>query len=71
MEDIKELYSDNIRDSHWLGEVMDNEDPLLLGRCRIKVFGKFDNISTENIPWATPQNRMLPGSHAVPLPPLE
>jgi hypothetical protein len=66
MKDIKEIYNDNIRDTHWLGEVMDNEDPLLNGRCKIKVFGKFDNISTENIPWATPQNRMLPGSHAVP-----
>tara|TARA_Y100000813_G_C24161858_1_gene352414 strand:- start:1304 stop:1990 length:687 start_codon:yes stop_codon:yes gene_type:complete len=66
MKDIKEIYNDNIRDTHWLGEVMDNEDPLLNGRCRIKVFGKFDNISTENLPWATPQNRMTPGSHAVP-----
>ena len=66
MKDIKEIYNDNIRDTHWLGEVMDNEDPLLNGRCRIKVFGKFDNISTENLPWATPQNRMIPGSHAVP-----
>tara|TARA_B000000441_G_C21740203_1_gene353112 strand:- start:62 stop:790 length:729 start_codon:yes stop_codon:yes gene_type:complete len=63
---LKDLYVDNLRDTHWLGEVMDNEDPLLEGRCRIKVFGKFDKLATEDIPWATPQNRMVPGSYAVP-----
>ena len=46
MQEAKDIYNDNIRDTHWLGEVMDNEDPLLQGRCKIKVFGKFDNIST-------------------------
>jgi hypothetical protein len=66
MNDVKELYSDNIRDTHWLGEVVDNSDPLLNGRCKIKVFGKFDKISTAAIPWATPQNRNIPGAHAVP-----
>lgn len=66
MQEAKDIYNDNIRDTHWLGEVMDNEDPLLQGRCKIKVFGKFDNISTINLPWATPQNRMTPGAHAVP-----
>ena len=66
MQEARDIYNDNIRDTHWLGEVMDNEDPLLNGRCKIKVFGKFDNISTVNLPWATPQNRMTPGSHAVP-----
>lgn len=61
-----ELFRDNLRDSHWIGEVVENEDPLLQGRCRVKVFGKFDKLPTEAIPWATPQNRELPGTHAVP-----
>ena len=66
MSTIKELGKDNIRDTHWIGEVVDNEDPLLNGRCKIKVFGKFDLLPAESIPWASPMNRDLPGSHAVP-----
>lgn len=31
-----ELFKDNIRDGHWLGEVVVNEDPLNQGRCRVK-----------------------------------
>lgn len=62
----KELINDNIRDTHWLGEVMDNQDPLMNGRCKVKVFGKFDTIPVEAIPWASPMNRMTPGHHVVP-----
>lgn len=61
-----ELFKDNLRDTHWLGEVVVNEDPLLKGRCRIKVFGKFDLIPDEFIPWASPMNRDSVGSHHIP-----
>jgi hypothetical protein len=64
--DNKELYKDNIRDSHWIGEVVDNADPSNLGRCRVKVFGKFDQLPNEAIPWATPMNRDQVGAHSVP-----
>lgn len=61
-----ELGADNIRDTHWLGEVADNKDPLNNGRCRVRVFGKFDTIPTSSIPWASPSNMMTPGQHTVP-----
>jgi hypothetical protein len=61
-----ELGADNIRDTHWLGEVVDNKDPLNNGRCRVRVFGKFDNIPASNIPWASPSNVVIPGQHTVP-----
>ncbi len=61
-----ELFRDNLRDAHWLGEVVDIEDPLLQGRARVKVYGKFDKLPNEAIPWATPQNREAPGMHVVP-----
>ena len=61
-----ELGSDNIRDTHWLGEVVDNNDPLKNGRCRVRVYGKFDNIPTDAIPWAAPSNTHAPGQHFVP-----
>mgnify|MGYP001095221995 CR=1 FL=1 len=64
--DQKELFKDNLRDTHWIGEVVDNVDPNKLGRCRIKVFGKFDLLETQDIPWAIPSNTMIHGSFAVP-----
>jgi hypothetical protein len=61
-----ELFKDNIRDGHWLGEVVVNEDPLNQGRCRVKVIGKFDKLTDDAIPWATPMNRDQVGAHSVP-----
>lgn len=61
-----ELYKDNLRDTHWLGEVVDNADPKNLGRCRVKVYGKFDQLPDEAIPWATSMTRDHVGSHAIP-----
>ena len=62
----KELDKDNIRETHWIGEVVDNADPKFLGRCRVKVFGKFDKLPNDAIPWATPMNRDFVGSHHTP-----
>lgn len=62
----RELIHDNLRDTHWIGEVVDNADPLAKGRCRIKVFGKFDKLPTEAIPWASPMVRTGVGVHVVP-----
>lgn len=63
---MKDLFRDNLRDTHWIGEVVDNTDPNKQGRCRIKVFGKFDLLETQDIPWAFPSNTMTPGAFAVP-----
>ena len=62
----KELFKDNLRDTHWLGEVVDTTDPKTLGRCRIKVFGKFDLLDIEDIPWAVPSNAVISGGYSVP-----
>jgi hypothetical protein len=62
----KELDKDNIRETHWIGEVVDNADPKFLGRCRVKVFGKFDKLPNDAIPWATPMNCDFVGSHNPP-----
>jgi hypothetical protein len=39
----------------FLGVVVDNDDPKKIGRCRIRVFGKFDDLDDADIPWATPR----------------
>jgi predicted chitinase len=51
---------------NWIGEVVDNADPLKNGRCKIKVYGRFDNIPKDSIPWASPMNRLLGGQHTMP-----
>ena len=53
---------DVLRQFDWLGEVVDIEDPLKDGRVKIKVFGKFDELETELIPWATPYTTFTGGS---------
>jgi hypothetical protein len=59
---VRNLVNDNLDITPWLGEVVDIEDPLKIGRIRIKVFGKFDEIPTEDIPWAYPANNVTAGS---------
>jgi hypothetical protein len=36
----------------YLGKIVDNKDPLYQGRAKISVFGVFDEITTEDLPWA-------------------
>lgn len=38
----------------YIGVVENNNDPRRLGRCKIRVFDVFDNLPTEDIPWASP-----------------
>lgn len=45
---------DDLRLMEFLGVVVDNEDPKKIGRCRIRVFGKFDDIADGDLPWASP-----------------
>lgn len=58
----KDYYEDNLKDSDWLGEVVDIEDPKMIGRVRVKVFGKFDDLETNMIPWARPANNVTSAS---------
>lgn len=40
--------------STYMGVVEDIDDPNYEGRCRIRVFSVFDDLPTEDIPWAVP-----------------
>jgi hypothetical protein len=46
------LKKSNAEISHYLGVVVDNKDPEFKGRAKIKVFGVFDDLKNEEIPWA-------------------
>jgi hypothetical protein len=36
----------------YLGKIVDNRDPLYQGRAKINVFGVFDDLPVEDLPWA-------------------
>jgi len=44
------------------GKVLDNLDPDELGRLKIQVLGVFDEIESEDIPWAIPAYPIFSGS---------
>lgn len=66
--------NDNLLGTSWVGEVIDIEDPLQIGRIRVRVFGKFDTrenpydvnskyiIPDDAIPWAYPSGYFSGGS---------
>lgn len=45
---------DDLREMTFLGVVVDVNDPKKIGRCRVRVFGKFDDIADGDLPWASP-----------------
>jgi hypothetical protein len=54
--------TDNLREMNFLGVVVDINDPQKIGRCKIRVFGKFDDIADEDLPWANPQSPLSFGT---------
>jgi len=48
----KNMVIDDLKTMHLYGEVVDINDPEKRGRARIRVFGKFDDLDNEDIPWA-------------------
>jgi len=70
----KNFMDESLKATQWVGVVEDNSDPLFEGRCKIRVFGKFDQrsgddglsgdfiIPTENLPWSRPYNSGTGGS---------
>lgn len=44
----------------WVGVVEKRDDPLGLGRCRVRIFGwhtdNLEELPTDSLPWATPAN---------------
>ena len=53
----------------YIGVVLDNNDPLQFGRCKIRVHGLHDDILTDYLPWAMPEFSLafsIKGSFMVP-----
>lgn len=70
----KDLRSDNLKGTQWIGIVENTDDELLEGRCKIRVLGKMDQkidptdtnsdfiLSTDDLPWARPSTVSSGGS---------
>lgn len=48
------FYEDDLSTTEFLGEIIEVNDPEILGRCKIRVFGKFDELDNDSLPWAFP-----------------
>ena len=58
----------------YVGQVIFNEDPTFTGRCKIRVFGLFDGLPDENIPWFSPVNSTIfstNGSGSISVPKID
>lgn len=80
MQDIKEYHLKELNDllrqfaalktsdvakGHHFGNVVDNNDPGKLGRCKVRVRGVFDGLPDSDLPWAVPDFN-LEGNFSVP-----
>lgn len=59
---MKNILNDDLFNTTWLGEVVDINDPKKEGRIKVKVFGKFDQLSNDDIPWCYPGTNIVSGS---------
>jgi hypothetical protein len=50
----------------WVGEVIDNNDKLKLGRIKIKIYGKYDTFPDSDIPWSIPYSQLTTGTLIIP-----
>jgi hypothetical protein len=60
------MFRDTTVGTIWIGEVINTTDPLKLGRVKIRVFGKYDILDEEVIPWSIPYNQLSSGTVIIP-----
>ena len=47
-------FQEELVGTEWMGIIVNTSDELFMGRCKVRVFEKFDEISDEDLPWAFP-----------------
>lgn len=56
--EFRNLFNNDFGEKEWVGEVVDNDDPEKMLRCKVRVYSLFDNLSVDMIPWAFPSAQM-------------
>ena len=59
-------FKDELIGTIWIGTVIRTDDPLQLGRVKIKIFSKYDELEEDVIPWAIPYNQLSTGTCIIP-----
>lgn len=60
------MFKDLTLGTVWIGSVINTADPLQLGRVKIRIFGKYDELDEEVIPWSIPYNQLSSGTVIIP-----
>jgi len=60
------MSTEELKHQIFVGVVEDNNDPKRLGRCKVRVLNVFDDISVDEIPWATPWKDLSGGVFDLP-----
>jgi hypothetical protein len=53
------MFDKDLTLENFVGKVIYNEDPDFSGRCKVRVFGLFDELDDSLIPWFTPQSSAI------------
>jgi hypothetical protein len=56
---MESLNTSYLNGKYFIGKVVDNDDPEREGRCRVEVFGMFNGLSANELPWASPGGRKM------------
>lgn len=63
---MDKYFKDDLNGTIWIGEVINTADPLKLGRCKVRVFSKYDELDESVIPWSIPYNQLSTGTSIIP-----
>jgi len=60
------MNNDDLKDKIFVGVVEDNQDPKKIGRVKVRVMNVFEQIPTDDIPWAKPWRDLNGNNFIVP-----
>lgn len=70
IEELQKKYlNEDVHDNFsyiYTGKVVDNKDSQKLGRIKVKVINLFDELKTDDIPFANPMNSFVDGAFSIP-----
>lgn len=49
-----DLFQELLDNKEWLGIIVSSDDPLFMGRAKIRIYEKFDTLEDQDLPWAFP-----------------